>query len=182
MLQIKYFGYIEGENFQAVELPYNGGELSMVVLLPRSGQFGEFESALTLAKMNEIINNIKSTRSTRVKLTLPKFRYESGSISLKNTLSGMGMPDAFSGAADFSGMDGSSNLFIGDILHKAFIAVDEEGTEAAGVTVVLILTGEPSKQPPKPVEFTVNRPFIFLIRDIKTGTILFLGRIVNPVG
>ena len=89
----------------------------------------------------------------------------------------MGMPDAFSGNADFSGMTGDRDLFISDVIHKAFVSVDEAGTEAAAATaVVMQLKGAPMA----PVEVTVDRPFVFLIRDIETGAILFIGRIVNP--
>jgi serpin B len=87
------------------------------------------------------------------------------------------MPVAFSPAADFSGMTGNRDLAITDILHKAFIAVDEAGTEAAAATAVIV--GE-SSAPESPVDVTLDRPFIFLIRDIETGTILFVGRVVNP--
>ena len=89
----------------------------------------------------------------------------------------MGMPVAFSAEADFSGMNGTRDLAITDILHKAFVAVDEAGTEAAAATAVII--GETS-MPAEPVEVTVDRPFIFLIRDIETGAVLFLGRVMNP--
>ena len=90
----------------------------------------------------------------------------------------MGMPVVFTGAADFSGMTGTRELFIGEVLHKSFVSVDEAGTEAAAATaVVMELTAIPDTQ----VELTVDRPFIFLIRDLETGTILFVGRVANPI-
>jgi serpin B len=109
-------------------------------------------------------------------LSLPKFQYDS-SFSLKPALSSMGMPLAFSDNADFSGMTGTKGLVISDVLHKAFVSVDEAGTEAAAASAVIIgVTGMPSST----VTLSINRPFIFLIRDIQTGTILFVGRVMNP--
>jgi len=108
-------------------------------------------------------------------LTMPKFEFDS-SFSLLEALSAMGMPIAFSGSADFSGMTGNRELYIADVVHKAFVSVDEEGTEAAAATaVVMELTAMPDV-----VEVTIDRPFIFLIRDIETGTILFVGRTLDP--
>jgi serpin B len=109
---------------------------------------------------------------------MPKFTYES-SFRLAETLAGMGMPDAFLyEVADFSGMDGTRELFIGDVIHKTFVAVDEAGTEAAAASAVVVPGAAPP--PPTPVEVTVDRPFVFLIRDIETGAILFVGRVVDP--
>jgi serpin B len=107
---------------------------------------------------------------------MPRFEFESA-FSLNDLLAGMGMRTAFSGAADFSGMTGYPDLFISDVVHKAFVAVDEAGTEAAAATAVIMPT---SAAPEPAVEVTIDRPFIFLIRDIQTGTILFVGRVVNP--
>jgi len=90
------------------------------------------------------------------------------------------MPDAFSGSADFSGMTSNKDLFIGDVIHKAFVSVDETGTEAAAATAVVMVTSAPGPKPKEPVTVTIDRPFIFLIRDIETGAILFIGRVVNP--
>jgi serpin B len=108
---------------------------------------------------------------------MPKFEYDA-SLELAQTLSEMGMPAAFSlGTADFSGMDGTRNLAIGEVVHKAFVAVDEAGTEAAAATAVIMVE---SAAPDQPFEVTVDRPFVFLIRDVQSGTILFLGRVVDP--
>jgi serpin B len=107
---------------------------------------------------------------------MPKFEFES-EFSLVDTLIEMGMPTAFSGAADFSGMTGNPELAISDVLHKAFVSVDEAGTEAAAATAVIM---EETAMPDQPVELTLDRPFIFLIRDIETGAILFVGRVLNP--
>ena len=173
MKQTESFGYFQGQGFQAVELGYDGGELSMLILLPEPGQFHIFEQALDAQRVNAIIDGL---RPIRLALTMPKFEFDS-EFSLKDTLAEMGMPIAFSGAADFSGMTGNRELFISDVIHKAFVAVDEAGTEAAAATAVgMKLFGMPIQ----PVEFSIDRPFIFLIRDIETGAILFVGRVVNP--
>jgi len=173
MSQTESFGYSEGDYYQAVELPYDGGELSMVILLPRSGKFEAFEKSLDAEQANAIIDTLKHKQ---VALTMPKFEFES-TFELKKTLTEMGMPVAFTDSADFSGMTGRRDLYIEDVVHKAFVAVDEAGTEAAAATAVIMTL---TALPPTPVEVTVNRPFIFLIRDIETNTILFLGRVVDP--
>ena len=174
MQQMESFGYAEGEGYQAVELPYDGHELSMVILLPEAGQFEEFEGSLDAKRVDAILQDLTPSR---VALTMPKFELESD-FSLAQVLVAMGMPDAFSMAADFSGMDGTHELFIKDVVHKAFVSVDEAGTEAAAATAVVV--AEKAMMPEEPVEVTVDRPFVFLIRDIETGTILFVGRVVNP--
>jgi len=173
MNQTESFGYSEGDDYQAVELPYDGGELSMVILLPQSGKFKAFEKSLDADKANAIIDTLEHEQ---VALTMPKFEFES-TFELKKTLTEMGMPVAFTDSADFSGMTGRRDLYIEEVVHKAFVAVDEAGTEAAAATAVIMkLTALPTA----PVEVTVNRPFIFLIRDIETNTILFLGRVLDP--
>nr|WP_321268634.1 serpin family protein [uncultured Sulfurimonas sp.] len=164
-------GYTGGTHYQALEKPYKGN-MSMVVVLPHSGFFEEIDRSLTPEKLNEIIDSF-SWRT--VSLKLPKFEFESAPVNLSTTLSSMGMPNAFSPAADFSGI--APGIFISDVFHKATITVTEEGTEAAAVTIVAMPTGIPTQ---KPIDFTVNRPFIFLIRDTETGTTLFMGRIINP--
>ena len=173
MSQTESFGYAEGDEYQAVELPYDGGELSMVILLPQAGHFDAFERSLDAQQVDAIMGRLEYSQ---VSLTLPKFEFESG-FGLKETLAAMGMPVAFSGGADFSGMTGNRDLFIADVIHKAFVSVDEAGTEAAAATAVVM---ELTAVPGVPVEVTADRPFIFLIRDIETGTILFVGRIVDP--
>jgi len=173
MKQTESFGYTKGEGYQAVELRYDGGELSMVVFLPEAGQFEAFEEGLQAQQIRGIISDLQFTE---VALTMPQFEFDS-ECSLKDTLAGMGMPVAFSSAADFSGMTGKPELFISDVVHNAFVAVDEAGTEAAAATAVIMkLTSVPEP----PVEVTIDRPFIFLIRDIETGAILFIGRVMNP--
>lgn len=175
MKQTESFGYTEGEGYQAIELRYDGDELSMVILLPEAGKFEAFEEILNAQQVDAIINDLQNTQIT---LTMPRFEFES-EFSLKDTLAEMGMPIAFSpGEADFSGMTGNRELLISDVVHKAFVAMDEAGTEAAAATAVIMPT---SAAPEPTVEVTIDRPFIFLIRDIETGAILFVGRVLNPV-
>ena len=173
MHQEENFDYAEGDNYQAIRLPYLGNEFAMTVLLPVEGQFEDFDNSLDAQMLEDITNNLESQQ---VALTLPRFQFES-SFQLNQALSNMGMPAAFSGGADFSGMTGNMDLFIGSVLHKSFVAVDEEGTEAAAVTAVIMTL---SAHPNASVSFTADRPFIFLIQDIETGSILFMGRVLNP--
>lgn len=175
MRQTESFRYMAGEEYQAIELPYDGGELSMLVLLPEQQNFHAFEQNLRAGQVADIIAGLTNARVT---LTMPKFEYESD-FNLTDTLAGMGMPLAFSDGADFSGMTGTKELYISQVLHKAFVAVDEAGTEAAAATAVIM---DKSAAPAQPVEVVVDSPFVFLIRDIDTGTILFIGRVMNPTG
>lgn len=173
MRQTESFGYAEGANYEAVELPYSGQELSMVILLPKAGQFEAFENSLDAELVKTIIGQLQMNE---VSLTMPKFEYES-SFGLKQALSTLGMGVAFTPDADFSGMDGGHNLLIQDVLHKAFVSVDESGTEAAAASAVIVgLTAMPAQ----PTQVTIDRPFLFLIRDIPTGSIIFVGRVLNP--
>jgi serpin B len=172
MSQQEHLGYAEGDGYLAVELPYDSEELSMVILLPDSGQFESFENSLSAEQVAAIIESLDYRE---VALTMPKFEFDS-EFSLSAALSALGMPVAFTTGADFSGMTGNQELYIADVVHKAFVSVDEAGTEAAAATaVVMELTAMPDV-----VEVSVDRPFIFFIRDIETGTILFVGRTLNP--
>ena len=161
--------------FQAAELKYSNVDMSMVILLPRPGKFEAFERSLTPDLFRAIIDGLYWKALI---LKLPKFTYESDSLCLKKVLMSMGMTDVFSPAADFSGIDATNSIFLSDVFHKASVTVNEEGTVASGATVLPLFTGRPYN----PIEFTVNRPFIFVIRDFRTGTILFWGRILNPKG
>jgi serpin B len=179
MRQTRSLAYTRGQGYQAVELPYDGSELSMVVLLPDQGNFQQFQTSLTAESIQQALQGLQPRQ---VALTMPKFRYES-SFSLAKTLSTMGMPDAMMpGVADFSGISekGEDSLFIQDVIHKAIVAVDENGTEAAAATGVVMSTTAAPMPVPEVVTLTVDRPFVFLIRDLKTGTLLFVGRVLNP--
>jgi serpin B len=168
MMQTESFGHTEGVEFQAV-----GQELSMVILLPKPGQFNTFEEELNAEFFESIIHRLERHE---VALTMPKFEYES-SFGLKQALSTLGMGTAFTTGADFSGMNGKRDLLIQDVLHKAFVSVDEAGTEAAAATAVIVGV---TSIPAQPIEVKIDRPFIFLIRDIPTGSIIFVGRVLNP--
>ncbi len=167
------FLYYQGKGFQALDLPYVDGQVSMLVLLPDQGYFEDFEVGLSAETLSQVLAEMSYQP---IQLRFPRFEFES-EISLADTLAAMGMPSAFSGAADFSGMTGEKDLFISDVFHKAFIGVDENGTEAAAATAVLM---ELTAAPMNPLQLTVDRPFLFLIRDQGTGTILFMGRVVSP--
>jgi serpin B len=173
MQQKASFGYTESEGLQIVELPYDGHELSMVILLPAEGALESLEQELDANRINAVLNELGYQE---VVLTMPKFKVESD-FGLAKTLQTMGMTDAFASNADLSGIDGSKDLFIQDVVHKAFVDVDEAGTEAAAATAVMIAL---KAMPQQPVTMTIDRPFVFFIRDIQTGTVLFVGRIVDP--
>jgi len=168
------FGYLEDEMLQALELPYAGDSLSMIVLLPRSiDGLGALEDTLAADTLTARLDAI---RKREVRVSLPKFTMTS-QFELAQTLGSMGMPEAFSGAADFSGMTGGRDLFISAVVHKAFVDVNEEGTEAAAATgVAMRLTAAPVSPP----VFRADHPFIFLIRHNPSGSILFLGRLTRP--
>jgi serpin B len=163
------YRYGEGDGFRAAELPYDGEQLSMVVVVP--DDLASFEASMTGATLAQITDSLEGAE---VELALPKFDFDAP-LGLKEHLMALGMKDAFL-AADFSGIDGTRNLVITDVLHKGFVAIDEKGTEAAAATAVII--GETSV--PEHRQLTVDRPFVFLIRDIPTGAILFVGRVVDP--
>ncbi len=168
------FAYASGDGWQAVALPYKGGLTEMVVIVPDAGNFEAFESTLTAERYGEIL---AAMQTQEVILSMPKFTFET-QYGLKDILTGMGMQAAFDpDTADFSGIDGQRDLVISDAIHKAFIAVDEKGTEAAAATVVIMMTGALM---PQGIVLTIDRPFFYVIRDVPTGTILFMGRVVDP--
>lgn len=173
MKQLAGYRHIERTDFHALEMPYDGGEVSMVVLLPKSGSVQDLELALTPVELDAAIAGLEDKM---VQLAFPKFKFETP-LPLSDHLMAMGMEIAFSGAADFSGMSTETGLAISDVLHKAMIDVNEKGTEAAAATAVIV--GETSA-PQADIDLSVDRPFLFLIRDIQTGAILFAGRVVDP--
>lgn len=197
MEQEEDFRYTSGEGYQAIELPYSGEDLSMLILIPKEAaersdpwlpspppplpsgpidplHFGEFERSLVAERFASIVAGLQSMT---VRLVMPKFTYESG-LALKDTLARMGMTDAFTPhVADFSGMDGTRLLYISDVVHKAFVAVDEKGTEATAATAVPVATMD---LPPEPIWLRIDCPFIFVIYDVETGAILFVGRVLDP--
>ncbi|MEM2585063.1 MAG: serpin family protein [Thermoproteota archaeon] len=166
------FNYAYTEDVQIIELPYKGDNMSMIIMLPRD--LKSFEASLTLEKLNEYMAVMKEERLDEI--CLPKFKLDT-KYFMRETLSNLGMPTAFSEAADFSGMTGRRDLFISEVIHQAYVKVDEKGTEAAAATaVVMMLTAILETK-----VFRANRPFIFIIRERETGNILFMGRVVNPI-
>ncbi|WP_421908490.1 serpin family protein [Methanolacinia petrolearia] len=172
------YGYSETDDLQVLEMPYeneSGKKLSMIVLLPKENDLKAAEDVLTEDKFKEITGSIESQQ---VKVYFPKFKLET-EYQLSDTLSEMGMPVAFTGSADFSGMDGTTGLSISDVVHKAYVEVNEEGTEAAAATAVVMRLTAVAGEDITPV-FVADHPFIFMIQDDETGNILFIGRISNP--
>jgi len=157
------YRYGEGTGFKAVSLPYNGG-VSLVAVLPDDEATFTFDSTSW--------NGIIAALTTKtIALTMPKVTIKGETISLEKTLTGLGMPTPFTDAADLSGI--APGLYIDDVLHQAFVAIDEVGTEAAAATAVISVETSAALDP---VPFTLDRPFTFAIRDDATGAILFVGR------
>jgi serpin B len=174
MNQTEKFGYKEDANIQVLEMPYVNNDLSMVVLLPKKlDGISELEKDLN---NDNLVRWIDDLHKRKVQVFLPKFKMTS-EFELARVLGAMGMPIAFSDKADFSGMNGNYELSISAVVHKAYVDVNEEGTEAAAATGVGVIAT--SIEPPPPV-FKADHPFIFLIRDNKSGSILSLGRMANP--
>jgi len=170
-------GYMENGDLQAVELPYRGGQLSMVVLLPRQASgCGRLESQLT---PGFIAQSLASMKRQRVELFLPRFKLEFQS-ELKAALTRLGMSDAFSPRSDFSGMDGSRLLYVSGVYHKAWVEVSEEGTEAAAATGLVVNMRAMARPIAAPPVFRADHPFVFFIREGQSGSILFLGRLADP--
>jgi serpin B len=166
-------GYAAGADWQAVELPYDGGEVSMVIVVPEVGQLEAVEGGLDASELRGIVAGLQRKL---VSVSLPKFEFTSA-FSLVEALQALGMREAFSSKANLSGIDGTRDLSISDVIHKAFVAVDESGTEAAAATAVVVGT---TSAPGPDLTLVIDRPFLIFIRDIQTGAILFAGRVVDP--
>jgi len=177
MTQTEYFSYGKFGTFQTVVLPYVGGKTSMVILVPDKGSFSAFDASLD-ANLFSQIGSSPTLTSQKVQLTMPRFTVEwfRDYVAL---LKQMGMTDAFDpGTADFSGIDGTQNLYIDKVFQKAWAAVDEAGTEAAAATYIAMPFSMPP--PSQPVVLDIDRPFIFAIQDTGTKAILFMGRVLSP--
>ena len=172
MYQKNTFNYYENDDLQLLEMPYKGDNVSMVIILPKAGKFKTVEDMMDEKKLQEWI---KSATKTEVETYIPRFKFTQR-FDLSKVLSDMGMKDAFSPAADFSGINGEKDLYITKVIHKAFVEVNEEGTEAAAATAVVIDT----KALIEELVFKADHPFIFLIRDKEMGSILFMGRVMDP--
>jgi len=176
MTQSQTFPFVHLGGVKILELPYESGILSMFVFLPdQVDGLADLESSLTAEKLATWLSRLEEQE---LRVYLPKFKFTS-TFKLNNTLQELGMTQAFlRGRADFSGMDGTHMLFIQDVLHKAFVDVNEEGTEAAGATAVLMSLGYVSSDS-KPV-FNADHPFLFLIRHNPSNSILFMGHVKDP--
>lgn len=182
MNETSAFQFMKNDEFAALEMPYGlekGGdaELAMLIFLPNEMEgLAQFEQGLTADKLKSWMDQMNYAD---VQVRLPKFKL-SDDISLKETLSKMGMPLAFTSAADFSGISGTKDLAIDNVVHKAYIGVDEEGTEAAAATGVVVSLTSLVEQVEPPYYFSADHPFFFVIVDKKTDSILFMGRYTNP--
>ncbi len=178
MNQTSKFKLKKFDNFRAIDLPYEGNDVSMVIFLPKEvGGLAEFERNLSNDNVKDWLNKLSNSDKSEVFVSIPKFK-TTCEFELSKMLSEMGMPSAFSPSmADFSGMKGTKELFINEVAHKAFVEVNEEGTEATAATAVIM----DRKAASKLFIFRADHPFVFVIRENQTGSILFIGRIVNPV-
>jgi serpin B len=170
MNQVATLQYAADTGWQAVAIPYEAEELAMVVIVPED--FPTFEGSFDAARLSAMLDALSEHQVT---LALPKFGFES-SFSLADALKQLGMVEAFTDAADLSGMNPSEALYISDVFHEAFIDVNEAGTEAAAATAVVVNT---TSAPPS-ATLSVDRPFLFFIIDRPTGAVLFLGRVLDP--
>ncbi len=172
------FNYFDGGTFQVLEIPYKSDELSMVIFLPKDpGGLPALEQSLTSTNLQQWLGQLSSV--PKVIVTMPKFK-TTRQFELGDTLAAMGMSQAFDGSADFSGMTGKKDLVISAVIHKAYIDVNEEGTEAAAATGVTMRTmAVRALNPPTPV-FRADHPFVFLIREHRSNSILFMGRTADP--
>ena len=177
MYQKETFEYGESDTVQILQMPYKGNELAMMLILPKAG--GTIESVdKQIASNPFLVIGAANRRKVEMEVYLPKFKLVCGTLEMKGILSQMGMKEAFTDSADFSGMSGKKDLCISKVMHKAFVEVNEEGTEAAAATAVgMRLTAMPLAPP----VFRADRPFIFIIKEnAKSQTILFMGRVCNP--
>lgn len=184
------FGYAENSELQILEMPYAGaieqapygdavspGNISMFILLPKNNSISSLENSISSDRLSGWESQLEPQE---VNVFLPKFKFET-KYTMGDTLAKMGMPAAFDPLqADFSGMDGTRDLFVGAVIHQAFVDVNENGTEAAAATAVIMMAGAAPGPAPSVPEFRADHPFLFLIQDKETGTILFMGRVSDP--
>jgi serpin B len=168
------FKYAETNDLQILELPYRGSDVSMVILLPKAGGLGALQKSLQPGPLDGWIGQ---TRPVEINVFLPRFKL-THQFRLESVLSALGMTDPFSARADFSGMDGARDMLISAVIHKAFVDVNEEGTEAAAATAV-VMRGMAVRREPS-LTFRADHPFLFLIRENHSGSILFMGRLADP--
>ena len=170
------FGYWKRVTFSVIALPYSNGDLQFLIFLPERGvSLQNLERTLTTADLTKLTD----CPAASLILYLPKFKLEPTTLSLSETLSRLGLKSAFvPGEADFRRMDSSRDLYIARVLHKAYLALDEQGTEAAATTALDLAMGLAETRPP--VEVHVDRPFLFAVQHIPSGAFLFIGRVTDP--
>ena len=180
MQQRAHLGYARGDGVQTIEFPFAGSGFAFTVILPDAGTFDAFESKLDSAALDAAIGQLASTE---IRVYLPKFKFDFGAVDLAPMLRALGMTDAFDpNRADLTGMvEGPppEPLYVSGVLHKAFVSVDENGVEAAAATVVGVAAGAMPNET-EPPDVRIDRPFLFAIRDTQTGSLLFLGRVLDP--
>ena len=176
MNQTSHFGYTETPSAQILEMRYAGTGIAFDVLLPKTVTgLADLEKSLTVENLTGWLGSLTPRN---VQVSLPKFRAES-EFSLRKALSTMGMPTSFTDQADFSGIDPKRALAISEVVHKAFVDVSEQGTEAAAATGIT-MRATSMRMPEQAVVFRADHPFVFLIRDTRTGAVLFIGRLMKP--
>ena len=174
MNQKSEFGFRDEGSYKILELPYSGDDLSMIILLPKTaGGLAELESSLSAETLATWTSGLQKVE---VRVGLPTFTITWGATDVSDALMQMGMTDAFR-SADFSGMDGTRDLFVSKVMHKAFVDVNEAGTEAAAASAVVM---QKVMMRPPALEFRADHAFMFLIREMSTGCVLFMGRVTNP--
>ncbi|UCB57994.1 MAG: serpin family protein [Thermoplasmatales archaeon] len=171
-----YFNYTETEDLQLLELQYSGDDLSMIILLPKEKELSEIIDSFDADQFKQLI---ESMNEEMVDIYLPKFKYET-SYGLNEPLIELGMANAFSSYADFSKITGARDLQISDVLHKAYIDINEEGTEAAAATAVIMVLTSNGNGGSSRIVFDADHPFLYIVQHKETGTILFIGSVTNP--
>lgn len=180
-LSSERFAYMTGENYQAIQLYYQDNRLAMLVVLPDSGAFEAVEAALDMDLFDKVTSD---PQYPDINLSFPRFEAET-TLKLAKTLAGMGLTDVFRASADFSGMvdlvEADEPLMINGVIHRANITVDEKGTEAAAAAL-MAFAGGAFGVPDEPIDFIVDRPFLYFIYDPRNRAILFMGRVLDPTG
>jgi len=172
------FNYTENDDFQMLELPYSGGDISMIIMLPKDGR--SVDDIISTIDKDDYAAWIDEMYDTELDIYLPKFKIET-SYNLNDYLTNLGMTSAFNEMADFSGIFGDVDIFISDVIHKAFVEVNEEGTEAAAATaIIMAATAYPGIEEPARIVFDCDHPFLFTIHHKETNTILFMGTVEDP--
>jgi serpin B len=180
MRQVTSARYFEGESFQAAEFDYDDGEFGLAVFLPRErAGLDAFERSLTGAQLDALLERLASAERARLDVTLPKIEMNA-EYDLVPQLQSLGLRAAFTDVADFSGVTEQTSLAVSAVIHKTFLAIDEEGTEAAAVTAIdMRATAAPGAPEPPPIEFKADHPFFIVLRHKPTRARLFLGRIAS---